>query len=381
MTMPRVRPCRSSWPLVAVLAAACTEDPVGDELHPDEMPEPPPDPDVRGTYLDVYLSQGARICRPTLERLDTEVERIAEALGVPLDPEQRIALHYGDWAVKELCDVEYEVGDFFGGGCADDNGLWIAAQPSAESHEIVHALRVREGLRGSPYWEEGLATYYGTSRPYGPFSAWPSGDLQPSQSLRSSEVPDEAGYTESAHFIAFLDQAHGSERLRELSQLLGADIEPGTAFQQALGASLEDIEARWKTEADHMYDLGPICEQSIVVGANPVVIHGRIGCDVPGVLGPMANVMVDTFRGPRYCLETAPSTMLTVTARGSDEHGMVYAHALASDACPADEPSLDLVANVRPGTSRDLETRGCTWSIDYVSTLEGDEYEIELVVQ
>jgi hypothetical protein len=381
MTMLRLRPARQSWLLVAALAAACAEDPAEDDLAPDEMPEPPPDPDARGTYLDVYLSEGARICPPTLARLDAEVERLAEVLGVPLDPEERIALHYGDWAVKERCDVEYEVGDFFGGGCADDDGLWIAAQPSAESHEIVHALRVREGLRGPPYWEEGLATYYGTSRPYGPFTVWASGDLQPSRSLRSSEVPDRAGYTESAHFIAFLDQVYGSERLRGLSQLVGADIEPSAAFQQALGASLEDVEERWKAEADHMYDLGPLCEQDIVVGAEPIVIRGEIGCDVPGVLGPMANVMTDTFRGPRYCLETPPGTTLTVTARGSVEHGSVKARALASDACPPEEPSLELGTDVAPGTEHSFPTRGCTWSVDYVSTLEGDKYEIELSVQ
>lgn len=379
--MPALRLGRRCWPLVAALGTnACAEPPTEDMLEA-EMPEPLSEPDARGTYLDVYLSEGARICRPTLERLDTEVERLADALGVPLDRELRIVLHYGDWAVKERCDIDSEVGSFLRGGCADGDGSWIAAQPGAESHELVHILRTREGLRGPPYWEEGLATYYGTSRPYGPFSVWPSGDLQPSRSLLSRETPDQAGYTEAAHFITFLDLTYGSERLRELSLLLGADIEPGSAFLRALDASLEDVEARWKAEADRTYDLGPICEESIVVGAEPVVIRGEIGCNIPGVLGPMANVLVDTFRGPLYCLETPPGTTLTITPRGSEEHGMVHANALASDACPADEPSLELVADVRPGTSRDIETRGCAWSIDYVSTLEGDEYEIELVVQ
>lgn len=60
---------------------------------------------------------------------------------------------------------------------------------------------------------------------------------------------------------------------------------------------------------------------------------------------------------------------------------MVEAHAVASDACPAHEPGLELGTNVVPGTSHEFETRGCTWSVEYVSTLEGDEYEIELVVQ
>jgi hypothetical protein len=265
------------------------------------------------------------------------------------------------------------------GGCASPDGVWIAAQPGAESHEIVHALRVREGLRGPPYWEEGLATYLGTFRPYAEYRVWASGELQPSQSLRSSELPDQAGYTESAHFIAFLDAAYGSDRLRLLSLTLGEDLEPGAAFEQALGASLESVEARWKTDADHMYELGPLCEASIEVGAEPVIIRGEIGCDVPGVLGPMGNVLVDTFRGPRYCLQTPPNTTLTVTARGSLEHGVVHARSLASDACPAHE--LNLGTNVVAGTDYDFETRGCTWSVMYISTLEGDEYEIELSVQ
>jgi hypothetical protein len=369
------------WPCIVVLAApACAEESADDELDEmEEAPTPLPEPDARGAYLDVYLSEGARICQPTLERLDAEVERIAEALGVSPDPEDRIALHYGDWAVKELCDIEAEVGEFLWGGCADDDGLWIAAQPRAESHEIVHALRLREGLFGPPYWEEGLATYYGTFRPYTEFSVWASGDLNPSQSLRTSEYPDQAGYTEAAHFITFIEQTYGSDRLRALSWSLGEGIEPGAAFEQALGASLEDVEERWKAEADHMYDLGPVCEENLVVGMIPVVIRGKIGCDVPGVLGATGDVRVDTFRGPRYCLETRPNTTLTVTVRGSPEHGIAHARSLASEACPAHEPNLGI--NVAAGTAYDFETRGCSWSIDYVSTLEGDEYEIELVVQ
>jgi hypothetical protein len=371
------------WPCIIVLAAAaCAEDSAGDELEDmadmEEAPTPLPEPDARGTYLDVYLSDGARICQPTLERLDDEVERIAEALGVSPDPEDRIALHYGDWAVKELCDIEYEIGEFIGGGCADDDGLWIAAQPGAESHEIVHTLRIRRGLFGPPYWEEGLATYLGTWRPYAEFSVWASGDLQPSQSLRSSEYPDQAGYTESAHFITFIDQAYGSDTVRALSRSLGEDTEPGTAFEQALGVSLETVEERWKTESDHMYDLGPVCEANIAVGAEPVVIRGEIGCDVPGMLGPMAQ-SIDTFRGPRYCFQTPPGTTLTVTARGAIDHGVVHARSLPSTVCPAHEPNLG--TNVVTGTEYDFETRGCDWSVTYLSTLEGDEYEIELVVQ
>jgi hypothetical protein len=377
MTVPRAHP--TCWPCIIVLATtACVEDSAGDEL--DAMEEPTlPEPDARGTYLDVYLSEGARICQPTLERLDDEVERIAEALGVSPDPEDRIALHYGDWAVKEICHIEAEVGEFRWGGCADRDGQWIAAQPGAESHEIVHALRLREGLFGPPYWEEGLATYYGTFRPYAEFSVWASGDLNPFQSLRASEYPDQAGYTESAHFITFIDQTYGSDRLRALSLLLGEDTEPGAAFEQALGVPLESVEERWKMEADHMYDLGPLCEAAVVVGAQPVVIRGEIGCDVPGVLGPGPNRHVDVFRGPRYCLQTLPDTTLTVTVRGAVGDGVVEARSVASDACPAHEPNLG--TNVVPGTSYDFETRGCTWSVAYVSSLEGDEYEIELVVQ
>jgi hypothetical protein len=378
MIMSLRRP--ACWPCVVVLAAmACAEESVGDELDDmEEAPDPLPEPDARGTYLDVYLGPGTRICRPTLERLDAEVERIAEALGVVADPEQRIPLHYGDHPVKELCDIEYEVGDFIGGGCADDDGSWIAAQPGAESHEIVHTLRIRHGLFGPAYWEEGLATYLGTRRPYAEFSVWASGDLQPSQSLRSHEYPDQAGYTESAHFITFIDQTYGSDRVRALSWALGEGTEPGAAFEQALGVSLEAVEERWKTEADHMYDLGPVCEASIAVGAEPVVIRGEIGCEVPGVLGPMAQ-SIDTFRGPQYCLETPPDTTLTVTVRGALDHGVAHARSLPSAACPAHEPNLG--TNVVAGTEHHFETRGCAWFVVYLSTLEGDEYEIELTLQ
>jgi hypothetical protein len=269
MTMARTL-CR--WWLAAAFAATvCGDDPADGELDALDPSEPAPEPDVRSTYLDVFLDSDARICGPTLERLDAEVERLAEALGVIPNPEQPIVLHYGgDWAVKERCDIELEVGELMWGGCTQGAGLWNTAQPGAESHELVHALRVREGLVGPPYWEEGLATYYGTWRPYAGFRVWASGDLEPSKSL-------------------------------------------------------------------------------------------------------------PTFRGPRYCLQTQPDTTLTVIARGSAEHGAVHARTIASDACPAHEPNPG--TNVVPGTSHEFETRGCEWSVAYVSSLEGDQYEIELFVR
>jgi hypothetical protein len=378
MSMSSTRPGRHAWRLVAGLfVAACGEAPAEEDPDFDDTPELTPD--VSGTYLDIVLGSSGLICQPTLERLDAEVERLAEALGVTPDPEQRITLYYSDDAVKELCDIDLEVGNFLLGGCAQRDGLWIAAQPGAESHELVHTLRLREGLFGPPYWEEGLATYHGTLRPYGPYRVWASGDLQPSQWLRSSELPDQAGYTESAHFIAFLDRTYGADRVRAISRSLGEGVEAGVAFQQVLGASLEEVEERWKNEADPMYELGPLCEADIVVGAEPMVIRGEIGCDIPGVIGPGPARSANVFRGPRYCLQTPPNTTLTVTVRGSIEHGVVQASSLASDACPANEPNLG--TNVVAGTALDFETRGCTWSVDYVSTLEGDEYEIELVVQ
>lgn len=361
---------------VALLAVACGQ--ASDELGLDDPSEPPPTPDVRSTYLDVFLGAEGRICPPTLERLDAEVERLAEALGVPLDAEQRITLHYSDEAVKDRCNIELEVGEFLLAGCTHPDGDWIAAQPGVESHELVHALRVREGLVGPPYWEEGLATYHGTLRPYGAHRVSAGGVRQPSQSLRSSAVPDQVGYDESAHFIAFLDRTYGADQVRTLSRWLGEGVEPGVAFEQLLDASPEAVEERWKIEADPAYELGPLCEADVVVGAEPVVLRGEIGCDVPGVIGPGPPRSADVFRGPRHCLHTPPATTLTVIARSSNDDGVVEVGSVASDACPAHDTSD---TNVVAGRQLDFETRGCTWSVAYASTIEGDAYEIELVVR
>lgn len=379
MQVAGVHRCRHAWVLILALdGLACGESPVDDNV--DAEPSPGPEPDLRSTYLDVFLDPGTRLCSPTLERLDAEVERLATALGVDTDPEERIVLYYGASSVKDRCDIDFPVGEFMWGGCAQEDGLWIAAQPRAESHEIVHALRLHAGLSGPRYWEEGLATYYGTWRPYVELRVWASGSLQPSRSLRSPEPPDQAAYMESAHFIAFLDEAYGGEALRALSRSLGEGAEPGIAFRQELGVSLEDVEARWLVEADHMYELGPLCEEEITVGSEPVVLRGEIGCEVPGVLGPGLSERMDLFRGPRYCLSTSPGTVLSVTARGSEEHGVVEARSVASDSgCPAHEPSLG--TSVVPGSEREYDTQGCRWAVVYVSSLEGDAYEIELSVR
>lgn len=209
---------------------------------------------------------------------------------------------------------------------------------------------------------------------------WASADRRPSQSLRSTEGIGQPEYTESAHFIAFLEQAYDANRVRALSRALGEGVEPDAAFQQELGASLEDVEARWLLEADQVYELGPLCDEHIAVGAEPVVIRGEIGCNVPGVLGPGPNAEVDMFGGPRYCFDAPPDTTLTVTVRGDEEHGIVQARSVTTDrGCPAHEPNLG--TNVSPGLTRDFETEGCTWSVAYLSWLEGDAYEIEVSVE
>lgn len=362
------------WAALALGLMACSE--AATDIEPEA--ESRPDPDLRTTYLDVYLDPGARMCPPTRDRLDAEVVRLAAAMGLEEYPEHRAIFFYGDGSVQELCHIDAEAGEFWGGGCTDDDGHWIAAQHLAESHELVHWLRTNAGSRGPAYWEEGLATYLGTWRPYSELLVWASGDLEPSRSLYSSEYPDQAGYTEAAHFIAFIERAYGAERLRSLSRSLGEGTDPAAAFQAELGASLGDVEARWLTEADVVYELGPLCDEQITVGAEPVVIRGEIGCDVPGVLGGVYPD--DRLQGPRYCFQSDPDTTLTVTVRGSLEHGVVQARSVTSEAgCPADEPNLG--TNVAAGTERAFESHGCAWSVMYLSRLEGDAYEVELSVR
>ncbi len=360
------------------LVAACA-DPAGDDL--DEMTEPLPPPSVRGKYLDVYLSDGDRICPPTLERLDSEVERISEALGLPPpDPEERIVVHYGYAAVDERCNANWVPGAIMAAGCAHTDALWIAAQPGTESHELVHHLRQREDLVGPRYWEEGLATYIGAKRPYRPVDVRADRDGDLAVSLGNPLFLDPDNYGESAHFIAYIEQTRGSDVLRTLSTTL-AYLEPGAAFQQVLGASVEAVEAEWKADSDINYHLELPCESNIEVGEEPVVVRGRIGCDVPGVLGPGpgASEMEEVFRSPLYCFRTPPDSTVTVTVRGSD-HATVTARALPNDLCP--DYRVNLVAYMRSGETREIATHGCEWSLTYVAVFEGgdvrDDYELEL---
>jgi hypothetical protein len=365
------------WTLVVVLAVqACVDD----RSDPDATPEPLPPPDARGEHIDVYLGEGARICPSTLERLDAEVERLSEVLAATLpEPEERIVLHYGDEAVKERCDVELEVGEFVRAGCTSAEGRWIAAQPGAESHELVHYLRVREELVGPPYWEEGLATYHGGLRPHREHIVAPDGGTGPAPSLRSALAPTRlADYAESAHFVAFLHATHGDDRLRTLSSTL-AYVDPDAAFQQVLGRSLDDVVATWELDAAPEYVLEPACESRLVVGEAPVVLRGEIGCDVPRVIGPGPYASNEVFRGPLHCLQTPPDAILRVTVRGADDRGHVVAHARSSDACPTHDPFVD--RHVMTGSAEEIPALGCEWSITYVSTLEGGNYEIELVLQ
>jgi hypothetical protein len=372
-----MRPLRLATMLA--LVAACADDPAADDL--DDMTEPLPPPDVRGKYLDVYLSDGNRICPPTLERLDSEVERISEALGFPPpDPEERIVVHYGYAAVDERCNADRLPEQPRASGCASADALWIAAQPGTESHELVHHLRQREDLQGPRYWEEGLAVFVGGHRPYTIYDVGADREGDLAASLGNPLLFDPGDYAESAHFIAYIDQTRGSDVLRTLSTTL-VHVEPGAAFQQVLGASVQAVEAEWKAESETTYHFELPCESTLEVGEEPVVVRGEIGCDVPGVLGPGPGPSgsQELFRSPLYCIRTPPDSTLTMSVLGSD-HAEVIARALPNDLCP--DYHINYVAYLASGETRDIATYGCEWSITYVSVFESgdesDEYEIEL---
>ena len=151
---------------------------------------------------------------------------------------------------------------FFAGFAMSEYGLFVMASPSRGIfvHEMTH-LVVAEAEksplgRDAPSWlNEGLAVYFqneGDASQLERRLAVPArqGNLLPIKNM--NRVPgrrDEISvfYPQAGHFVAYLINSHGHERIGALLENLDSGQEIADAFLSAYGESLYDVENVWRS--------------------------------------------------------------------------------------------------------------------------------------
>ncbi len=125
-------------------------------------------------------------------------------------------------------------------------------------HELSHLVLQQatdNPYGGTPLWlHEGLAvSNQDTVERYFDFvldDAALSGQLIPLEALSSSfpSDPDRAvlSYAESYHIVTYIIDTYGPDAMHEIVQAFGEGVTPDKALQEALGKTVEELDAEWR---------------------------------------------------------------------------------------------------------------------------------------
>jgi hypothetical protein len=257
-------------------------------------PEPPVDDGVVETaHLRITNSTGNPICAGTPVFLERELERIATAMELPLWAEDyKLDMRFGEEAVAEACpswDPDHIAGCV---GHDDDGRLAAAAEVAyTASHELVHAIRLENGVWSTAMFEEGLAGILSGSAGFPVYVSYPHGDsfVGPLEML---EVPREdfaAYYGPAESFVSWLWEIRGRSTLMELlndSSFDGAEAAL-PLFEQHYGLPLADAEQAWRIDerTEPVWGVPCIPERTYSLADGPVELSGELDCKEPTVYG------------------------------------------------------------------------------------------------
>lgn len=178
-------------------------------------------------------------------------------------------------------------------GCRDANRIYSEYVP--HEHEIAHALR-RDRLPA--VFEEGFATVFGDLG----WTHEPASRGRLVEILESSDPVDNADYSRAGHFVRFLLDRYGMDRLDRLAELANYDDDASkvrTSFAEAYGITLEAalVEYEDYPECDALawMDTRIACAEAAFplnpVQEGDVEFSKDIECSEPTVLGPMSGFM------------------------------------------------------------------------------------------
>jgi hypothetical protein len=289
---------------------------------------------VETAHLRITNSTGNPICAGTSRLLETELERIAEALELPLWPEdEKLEVRFGQEAVAEVC-TSWEPGSVAGCVGGNDDARVVAAIEVAytASHELVHAVRLENGRWSTALFEEGVAELLEGSGGFPVYVRYPHGgaDVGPLELLELSREEINQYYVSARSFVSWLWETEGRSRLMGL--LNDPDFEGAAAapslFEQHFGMSLAEAEQAWRFDErpDPIWGTACIPERTYSLADGPVELSGDLDCGDTTAYGGAYFVALWPM-----CLEVPETTRVRISFEAA--HGRFQV--LGRESCDA----------------------------------------------
>ena len=349
--------------VVQAMACSASDSPSGpsSDANAVNQCEPrDPEPELLTDDLGLINHVGGPICRGTLVALDRELQRLSELMNLPL--ESPLYVDYGDDAVLEHCDV---VGQS-AAGCVSgfECETRVATSFVPQVHELVHAIRRRNGLDGPAIIEEGLAVVLGDHRPLRGQAIGVS-HLDRQSMVELLEVTREeftrSHYTYGGHFISFLMIGFGEGTTIDLLSDGRYPDDLSELFEEYLGVTLEQVDERWQDEAwETSYTVPPPCAEFGPLG-DGFESSATFDCDGDDTLG---HEGMRLYAQPRGCFTLPEPTPVSIVIAGEGADVSVISY----DCEPEDEadPEIETRGYRLPGGSETESILGrCIWQIEF----------------
>lgn len=309
-------------------------------------------------HLVVEAHDSDVICQGTLDDMEAQVQRVADLLGVGLPSTLRV--RFGTSAVEALCDEDQ-------GGCA--RGLGADTRVSGDyfsiHHELVHGVRLVNGVKGTQFFEEGLAEVLGVVTPAAYDLSLSAADAELGPAALASRPRGEfttSDYATAAHFLAWAIDTHGMETV--VAFLVDEDYTTAksveVAFERHFGLSLAEADQAWRMTSDVEYVLGGVCDptRELVWTGEALEWEQRLDCENHDTLGPVVTGHIATRT---FCFSLATSGVVRVEFEAPA--GEVFFRSDGCEEATGLTPEHYQTKTVGAGEALELPFAGCTWSV------------------
>ena len=325
---------------------------------------------VETAHLRITTTTDNPICASTPLLLESELQRIAAALELPLWSEgDKLDVRFGEEAVTQVC-ASWEPGEVSGCVGDDESGHVVAALEVAytSSHELVHAVRLENDLWSTATFEEGLAQLLSASDGFPVYVRYPRG--QPVVGpLEMLEIPREDFgdyYVSAQSFVSWLWETYGRSTLLAFVDdpaFDGADAAL-PLFEQHFGLPLAEAEQAWRDDDRPDPTWGTPCtpERTYSLADGPVELSGDLDCREPTVYGASYNMSLWPM-----CLEVPETTRVRISFEA--DHGRFQV--LSRESCNAGPVGAEAYRDklMEAGQALEEDIAGCR----YRMLLKSDE--------